>query len=310
MKIIKTVLLSILSVAAGALFLYSAYTKAFPVYTFEYTMVEYIGLPWMFAALAARIFIGIEAGMGLLMVLNMYGKRKWVLKTALAILLLFNIYLVYLWARFGNNVNCGCFGDAIWMNPSASLIKNVILMGVLGMLLWLHKGFQNRWTSLIVASAGICSIVLPLIILNMPLGQPDWLKNKGYQLDMKPLYTITEEKKEVPSIDLNKGKYVIAFLSPSCSHCRTAAYKMHLMKDQDPSLPLFFVIGGNTSDLTDFWKTSKAQGIPYTRVDKDNFLKYTGGSFPVIVWVNNGKVEAKVDYNNLERGAIESWIRK
>lgn len=310
MKIFVKVLLILLSAATGVLFIYSSYTKSFPVYTFEYTMVEYLHFPWVMAALCARLFVGIEAGMGLLMVVNIYGRGKWVLKSAFWLLMLFNIYLIYLWAEFGNNVNCGCFGDAIWMSPSASLIKNTILLAVLGILIRFHSGLRGKWFTVGLATVIINSLILPFILFVMPLGRPDWLKTNGYDLDYAPLYKIRDEKKEVPAVDLNKGKYVVAFLSPSCSHCRTAAFKMHLMKQQNALLPFFMIIGGTTSDLTDFWKASQARNIPYTRVDKDNFLKYTGGTFPVILWVNKGRVEAKVDYNNLNPAAIEEWMKK
>jgi uncharacterized membrane protein YphA (DoxX/SURF4 family) len=56
------ILLVLLTIATGALFLYSAYTKLFPtIQTFEYTIVEFTHTPLMIAKLAARFFIGLEA---------------------------------------------------------------------------------------------------------------------------------------------------------------------------------------------------------------------------------------------------------
>jgi len=80
------------------------------------------------------------------------------------------------------------------------------------------------------------------------------------------------------------------------------------MKQADPSIPFFMIIGGS-SDLSDFWQATKAQDIPYTRLDKEHFLQYTKGVFPMILWMNNGWVEATADYNTLSQQQIEKWLK-
>ncbi len=304
MKYLFKVVSILLSVVTGALFLYSAYTKAFPVYVFEYTMVRYASFPWWLASVCARLFVGIEAGLGLMIATCIYGSRKWVLKWAMLLLVIFNIYLVYLWVRFGNDVNCGCFGDAVWMSPGASLVKNFILLGVIGFLYRYNRAISGKWAQVALGTTVLCSLILPYALLGIPL------KVSGYRLNLQPLYTYSAEKKDIPAIDLNKGKHIIAFLSPSCSHCRKAALKMKLLRDKDTTLPFYFVIGGNTSDLTDFWKDSHAAQMPYTRVDRDHFMAYTGGVFPVILFVNNDTVEARVEYVDMTLRRTQDWLKK
>jgi len=124
MRLASKILLIILSVATGGLFLYSAWTKVLPIQPFEYTMVEYLHLPWLVATVAARLLVGLEAALGGLVVLHLFGRNKLILKAAFAMVVVLSAYLVWLWSTAGDNVNCGCFGDAIWMSPSASLIKN------------------------------------------------------------------------------------------------------------------------------------------------------------------------------------------
>lgn len=301
MSIIKRVLLILLSVATGGLFLYSAYTKAFPIYTFETTMVEYLHFPWIVSAIAARAFVGIEAGMGILIAANIYGARKWVLQCAFWLLIVFNVYLIYLWVIFGNNVNCGCFGDAVWMNPSTSLIKNVLILAAIGVLLKFNKGIKGLWPGIAIGTVSATMLIMPFILFAISFDTPG-------KLDLGPMYI--SGKAQVPSVDLRKGKHVIAFVSPSCSHCRNAALKMHEMRKKNPNLPFFMIIGGTESDLTDFWKESKAQDVPYVRMERDLFLKYTGGVFPVILWVNDGKVETRVSYRDMNAQAIENWSKK
>ncbi len=303
----RNISLTLFSVATGALFLYSAYTKAFPIETFEYTMVEFLHLPWLAAAFAARVLLGIEASIGVLLVFNLYGKNKWLLKSSFVLLVLFTAYIIYLWAQFGNHVNCGCFGDAIWMSPAASLIKNIVLLLVITVLILYGNGVKFKWAAHSIIIVLIILAILPFILFGLPAVKPDWTKNGGYSLDLSPLYA--KEKKDIPQVDLARGKYIIAFFSPQCPHCRMAAYKMHVMHQHNPQLPLYMVIGGSR-DLSDFWKATRAQDIGYTRLEAAHFFKIVGGEVPFIAWVNNSKVEAKSDYGDLNEAEIGKWLSR
>jgi hypothetical protein len=286
-----------LTIITGALFLYSAYTKLFPIQSFEYTITGSLHIPSTIAAIAARFFTGIEAGLGALIILHIFGKHKWVLKSAFLLLVVFSLYLAWLWIKEGNNVNCGCFGDAIWMSPATSLIKNAVLLVVTGLLISSHRGIPYKWAHL---SAPVFLIsVLAAIYIFIPTFT-------RYKLDFTPIYA---DKNNGPSIDLTKGKHIIAFLSPSCIHCRRAAAKIHKMEQNDQSLPIYMIIGGATSDLTDFWKASNAQNDPHSRLDTKPFMKYTGGVFPTILWVDNGWVEANTNYTDLDQVVIKKWMK-
>ena len=310
---IASILLSILSIATGAIFLYSAYTKIDPVQPFEYTLVEYVHLGWLAAAITARALVGLEAGLGFLIATHLYGRGKWALRLSVALTIVFSIYLVILWITAGNKVNCGCFGDTIWMSPSASLIKNGVLLAALLALLRWHKGFNTIWPRRIAIAAMALAIALPFCIVTISPAQPAWLRKDRYHLNMAALYpadTVLTAYPNRPPFDLDKGKHVVAFLSQACPHCRIAARKMHLMKDADTTLPFLFIIGGTTSDLTDFWNHTHAQHIPWMRLPTHQFLQYTGGVFPMILYINNGWVEARADYNTMTQPRIEEWLHQ
>lgn len=317
MKVTVRILLVLVALLSGGIFLYSAWTKVLPIQPFEYTMVEYLRFPWMFAAVMARVMVGLEAALGGLMVLQLFGRNKFVLKVALGLLVAFSIYLVWLWVSAGNEVNCGCFGDEIWMSPSASLIKNGILAVLILLLLRFHEGLQFRYNYRLAGILLAVGVMLPFILFPLSSIQPNWLKKESYHLDFTPLYqpivddtaALRVPYPKTPAFDISKGKHIVAFLSPTCGHCRIAARKMALMKRADTSLPFFMIIGGIASDLTEFWKYSNAQNVPYMRLHRDPFLRYTGGIFPLILWVNDGTVEAKSTYNTLNQHEIEKWVR-
>ena len=298
MQIFYRCLLVLLCVATGALFLYSAYTKLFPIQAFEFTMAEYVHLPMMAAKIGSRFFIGLEAALGGLMILHFLGKNKWPLKIAFWLLAVFSVYLIYLWIVAGNNVNCGCFGDAIWMRPSASLLKNAGMMIIIGLLIRYHKGLSWQWTRISGPVILICTVALPYLLFPI-VGR--------HKIDLSPLYAA--DKTDKPDIDLTKGKHIIAFLNPQCMHCRKAGLKMHELRLKNPTLPFFMVIGGTFSDLTDFWKDSQAEDVPHCRLANDPFVKLTGGVYPQIDWINNSWVEENTEYPDLDAMVIERWVK-
>lgn len=311
MKIVSKVLLIAATILTGLVFIYSAYTKIYSLESFEsfqYSIVEYVKLPWLLSALGARALIGLEAALGILITLHLFGKNKWILKLALALLAIFSIYLVYLWIYAGNDINCGCFGDAIWMSPSTSLIKNAVLGLVILLIIRYHRGLDFRYAKIAIPLICIGLVATPFIYYPLPDNQPQWLNKGHFQLDMSSFYAAG--KKDAPAVDLRKGKHIIAFFSLKCPHCKMAAYKMHVMKEKNPSLPIFMVLAGNDKYLPDFWKKTNAQNIPYTRLDGQTFTELVGYSWPVIYFVNNGWVEAETNYLSLNQATIETWMTK
>ncbi len=307
MRIFKTILLALLSALAGGLFLYSAYTKLLPIQTFEYTLVEFVQMPWWMAAVASRLLVGIEAALGALLVFNIYGSGKWVLKLSLAILFMFSIYLIYLWATAGNDVNCGCFGDVIWMSPSSSLIKNAVTIIVLLLLLKLHSGITAVWAKYTALAVVIVITILPLFIYPVT-SKPSFLNKDKYELDLSAIYQ--DEENAPPAVDVRQGKHIIAFMSLTCPHCRVAAHKMQLMKRNNPDISMLLVLNGDSTDLKPFWEKTKARDIPHTMLYGKDFVSLSGLNLPAIYWINDSWVEAKTNYIDLNQAAIEDWLTK
>ena len=129
---------------------------------------------------------------------------------------------------------------------------------------------------------------------------------KPYKIDLSAIYA---DQKNAPAIDLTKGKYIITFASPECSHCRRAAAIMHEMKARNPALPFYLVIGDTSVALSEFWAASNAEDVPHTRLADEPFEKITGGEYPQIMWVNNGMVEANTTPSELDQQTIEQWMK-
>ena len=76
MKILKRIIAITLSIIVGSIFIYSGYTKLFPVIeTFEFTFVELGIANWYTAPFIARLFLGLEFFVGCLLILNYQLKK-------------------------------------------------------------------------------------------------------------------------------------------------------------------------------------------------------------------------------------------
>lgn len=287
----------LLAFVTGAVFLFSAYTKMYPtIQAFEYNIASQAGWPYMAASIAARFFIGLEAGLGSLILFHYFGKNNWVLKAAFLLVTGFTLYLGWVLIKMGNNVNCGCFGNNIWMSPSTSIIKNIVLLAAIGALIKWHKGIT--WSNFIPVVHMICMFSLAYLLIPV---------FKHYKLNCTDIYAVP---KYAPGQDLAQGRHIIAFVSPECSHCRKASNIIQGMMAKNPSIPFFLVVADTNADLSDFWKETHAENVPHSRLAEEPFDKYTGGEYPQIIWVNNGMVEANTTYPELDQKTIEQWMKK
>ncbi len=309
MKILRLILSVIITITLGLVFLVSAYTKSEPtILKFEYTIVEFLKFPWLLAAVGARLLIGLEYALGALLILNIYGKKKWVIKLSILTLLVFSIYLIYLWATAGNNVDCGCFGDKYSMNPSMSLLKNIGMLALLGILHKWHDGikFKPKLINILAILTLIGITTIPFFREPIINTTQSFLNDDKVKIDISALYA--EGKIDKPETDLTTGKHIITFMSLTCPHCRIAAYKLQLMKEKNPDLSIYMVLNGDSSKLASFWEETKAKNIPHSMLLGRDFAILSGSRLPAIYWLEDSYVIAVSNYRNLNQDEIENWM--
>jgi hypothetical protein len=298
------------SIILGGIFIFSAIVKLFPVELFEYTFVE-IGLSnWKFSPIIARLFIGFEWFLGSLLLFNVWGRKKEVALLGILLLLFFISYLAHQIYTVGNTGNCGCFGSFIKMTPSESIVKNVIM--ILLFIPIFITDFKGLWFKKIVLLSSflfLFSFSMPFIL--NPLGYAQFPEStlKGDALFLDEVYKLT--KKNKPSIELRKGKHLIAFMSATCPHCRLAGYKLHIFKKNNPSLAMYIFLNGDSVDIKDFFEETKATNIPYSLMEmKEGFVQNAGNSLPSIYMVKDNIIEQRKKYVTMEQTEIENWFNK
>jgi hypothetical protein len=312
MQIAKTLFSIFLSVLIGLVFIYSAYVKLLPVVeTFEFTFVD-IGIAnWKTAPVLARLLIGFEFTLGVLLV-SCYNLKKFTLPITALLLLVFIVYLFALLGSAGNTGNCGCFGDRIPMTPRQALIKNFVLMLLLlPVYLWL-PGWTVKRNILLVAAIVPLTFGLPFIVnpVDYTYSSNNLNEVVNYPLELDLLYKPEDTSKvEIPTIELRQGKQIVAFLSLTCSHCRIAAKKFRLLKKNNPALPIFFVLNGDKSRLPEFIEDTKTDNIPHSFCLGKSFVQLSSAHLPRIYFLDNSIIVKKADYFELDQARIEAWLQ-
>lgn len=124
------ILANISRVVVGVLFIISGFIKANDPLGFSYKLDEYFQvfhMPWMSSVtLFLAIFIcAFEIGLGIALLLG--AKMKFTAWSSLLMIVFFTFLTFWSW-KFDVVKDCGCFGDALHLEPFQSFMKDVILL--------------------------------------------------------------------------------------------------------------------------------------------------------------------------------------
>ena len=304
---IKRTIGLILLLAMAAVFSYSAYTKIGTgegVDPFAWTFIDMGINSQLWAGVIARVMVGMEFLIAGLLLAHIF-LRSFTYPATITVLSIFTIYLVFQIMLHGNTGNCGCFGDELKMTPLEGILKNLAMIAVTIALYYLYpiKPYKyQEWISVVI---GMVAIVLPFILdpINASLN-PTAVKK---DIDMTVLY----EKEQKPSIELRKGKHIVAFMSLTCPHCKKAAKKFAIVHEQNPDIPIFFVLAGNPKNIKSFFDETKSKNVPHVLFrDPENFLNMEGSGVPAIFYINNSVIEYDANYFQLDPQFMKEWLRK
>lgn len=275
----------IIRLVVGLMFIFSGLIKLYPIETFELTFVDLGLVSWSGSPFVARFLISIEILVGVLLLFGVW--RQKVIRVALGLMLLFSVYLTYLLLDKGNDVNCGCFGQGIPMTPIESLFKNALFATLCIVLVFFDKVKENlKWQIWVGLVAILLSIVTPFILNPVRLSNNFHGSEEPFELDITgiPKHFIDGD-----SLALNDGEVIVAFLSVTCKHCKTAAYMLEIAKRKYNLPRVVAVFIGDEEKLPKFWLESNSD-FPYVFFANKRIYKITNGKFPTIMHMKDGLV--------------------
>jgi len=152
---------------------------------------------------------------------------------------------------------------------------------------------------LVAATVVMAALAIPFIL--QPIYRASDTELVHESIDLQSIYTAG---KPVPSIDLRKGKQIIAFMSLTCPHCRKAAYLLQILHRQYPDMPFYMVLSGSPKNEQPFFNETKSIQVPHSiMTDIPAFTAMAGEYVPAIFWIKNSMIE-------LEPGDILQWMNK
>jgi hypothetical protein len=319
---IKRITGALLLVALAFTFIYSAYTKSGVEFkgfylaetpdssnafdSFQWTFLELGINNIMVAGILARLMVGFELMLGLFLLLHIY-LRQFTYKAIIAILGIFIIYLLLVLAKQGNSGNCGCFGNKITMKPLTAIWKNVAMIAVTIILMFIYRVRPYKHQEYIAMVVGMGALTIPFLVNNIYTGTAP--VKVGKPIDLNPLYKFSP----TPNVELRKGKHIVAFMSLTCPHCKKAAYLMQIIHKEHPEIPMFIVVDGPEDYKKEFFDETHAEGVPHLFYrHNDEFTQMAGPEVPAVYWVNNGVIEyqSKYAYYQLDPSFMLKWVKK
>jgi hypothetical protein len=302
---IKRTIGAILLLAMAGVFFFSAISKMMTMDAFEWTFLD-LGLPGIdSASISARIFIGLELAIGVFLLAHIY-LRSVTYPATICMLAILTGYLVLLIIKQGNTGNCGCFGNFIYMNPLQAIWKNLAMIAVVIILMYIYpiKPYKNQ--EMVAALLAMVALIAPFVVI--PLDFEHQPKEVSRSINMEALY---EPGQKTPYVDLRKGKHMVAFMSLTCPHCKKAAYLLHVIKRSHPEYPIYLVLSGSPDQEPGFFKESKAGAVPHLLFeDRAAFRDMAGEYVPAIFWINNSIIEKESNYYQLDPAYMAKWLKQ
>jgi len=278
----------------GLIFILTALLKALDLTAFAMQVGAYgiVRDP----ALLRGIAIGataLEAALGALLVAGWRFKNlTW---CATEVLLLgFAVLMAYGWLAH-DLADCGCFGKYIELPPLPSIIKNLIMMGLLGAGWWHYRRVvregrsQLLWsrTGIALALAG-CMVVLTagITVGFSETGVAAMDPQTSEDVASRPFAGFRLET-DRGTIDLGTGEYLVVMLSATCEHCIGSVEKLNEMVELG-DLPAMVCLMLGSPDGRDDFVAQTEPLFPCVPIDSLEFMNLIGDAPPRMYYVDNG----------------------
>lgn len=285
------------------IFALSAVSKLFSMESFELYLFSFGFASFDLCAFAARIVIIAEGALGIWLI---SGWHYYICRVLTFLFLaVFSAFLIWRMAA-GDTDSCHCMGNLVDMNPTQSLIKNLILATILA-LSWKVEFSSHRYDRiiLIVASSAFAVIVFSV----NPPDQFYRIGRTSNDLSIEHFVPVAD------SLGLSKGKRIVCFYSTGCEHCMNCASKMagiirrHDIPSDSVSV-LFMQTHENEDSLVTSFYEYEGEGLalPYSIINPFEFIPLTNGSMPLVILLEEGKLIEEFDYLSLDEKKISTFL--
>ncbi|MBR4689923.1 MAG: DoxX family protein [Bacteroidales bacterium] len=305
---IKNLVLSFIRIILGCTFLLSAALKLVSIENFELYVYSFGFFSFVLVSFLTRFLILCEFLIGIALIFRIFYKQTW--WAAIAMLCGFSLFLVYA-AMFRGDENCHCFGDVIELNPIPSILKNILLTGLLLFVKQqkeLHHPIKPYVITISILSA------LFIAFLGVP---PHVLYSKIFSDSEERFnptaFATTMTTEPYNAIIDSTHNEIIGFVSASCSHCKAGNKIMQAIFEQnDLDISAFknIIWASSDSSLNVFKDTTNTQNYSYTKMPPNMLIDINYGHFPTYVFFEKGHFKKAINYKEINEKEIVEFLQK
>ncbi len=283
----------------GLVFIASGVSKLVDFDDFQLFIYSFNVLNLNLSMLLARVVIGFELSLGLLFVTQQLVRAASI--WALSALGVFTVFLLY--AIFGNaSEDCHCFGNVVKLSNELSILKNVLLAGLIAWILKHHKQKSWRYKTLVFWVVLILSFSASLVVRPFDFM---YLKTQ----DASEYFHAPALSQFVQKHRLEQQKVMLCFLSTDCGYCKTEAKKLALMsKNVEHPERIRYVFWAPKTSVPDFCAKTGLQLQSYLTMDVMSFLQLTKGKMPLIVLCDKGKVLKAYRFSDFDEQDFKTFL--
>lgn len=303
----------LLRVFLGIFFIISAYLKLFPSEMLELSIAETGIFSYVQSVYVARLLIGFEMFLGVMLISGAYRKLTWIAN--IATLAIFSVYLIWLVIYMPGISDCGCMGLKIHISPMDSIYKNLALI-VLCIGIWaLESRFPAKWigdkipAKWILVFAIVVSFSLPFILNPASINREALLKNTPVlttKNDLSEEAFLTWHSND--TLQITDGKKLVCYFSPVCRFCRMTARKIMVFLNETPEpFPVYFLFAGNPESrekLAPFYTETMSESIPTAIIEKDKFFSVSGPDLPVVFYMDGDSIIDRDNFRTLSEDRV------
>lgn len=296
----KTSLKNIIALLIGLFFIFSAVSKLINIDSFELYIFGLKIFNFTVSSILARVVIGSEIFIGILLLHQKTKKAALILATLM--LVGFSLWLIY---RFYINPDehCHCLGEVIKMKPLPSILKNILLIGLLAFIAKSEGIIKYRIRFFAIGTIMI-SVTIPFFISvpdSFAIFTPREINQNKFDLLQKAKKNNLEYCFE--------GKRIICFFSAYCEHCKKAAKKISIMADKyNLRNNVTFLFMGEEKDVVSFYNEIEIDSLNSHVIAPQLILNVSNGEFPTICFVDNGMISKTFNYRELTESKIKEFF--
>lgn len=289
----------VLRMLLGLFFFVSAVAKWVDLDRFEIYVFSFQLFSLNATFLLARLLIVGELLVGIGLLSNLC--HRFVNVCTALMLTGFTLFLGYA-ILVGRTDSCQCMGALLDISPAWSLLKNAVLL-----LLMIPASRCQSWSWCPRWYVWLPVLLAPFLLVFITSAPDNWLFHpdaRGYDNEVSAFVT----DPALAPLHLEQGDHALLFLTPECRYCRMADHKLTVIRHRHhlDSTSFHYIVSSHSGPTA----SGEPFSMPTFIVPDSLFLQITGGMRPLLMLVDDGRLQSVSHYRNIDERMIVDFFHK